>query len=102
MGRVRVVMSRILSAWDPDLSVIIGCVALALVYAFACDLTPNPFPFGKGNQAKKRGFSPSDSPSFKGRRWVLGLQSHELILFLLGDLVMLLALISPLDVLADE
>jgi cytochrome c oxidase assembly factor CtaG len=61
------VMSRILSAWDPDLSVIIGCVALAMVYAIAC------------------------RPDFSRAGW-----------FLLGDLVMLLALISPLDVLADD
>ena len=44
-------MSRILTAWDPDPSVIIGCVVLAVAYAIASrDLTPNPFPLGKGNQ----------------------------------------------------
>ena len=58
---------RILMAWDPDASVILGCAALAMLYAFAC----------------KRDFS-------------------RAAYFLLGDLVMLLALISPLDVLSDE
>ena len=65
---------RIATAWDLDPSVIVGCVALAIAYVIAC----------------RRFFS----PSLKGRGWGLGL-------FLLGDLVMLLALISPLDVLAD-
>ena len=60
-------MWRIATAWDLDASVIVGCVALAVVYAFAC----------------RRDFSRA--------RW-----------FLLGDLVMLLALISPIDVLADD
>ena len=60
-------MSRILSAWDPDLSVIIGCVVLAIVYVIAC------------------------RPDFSRAGW-----------FMVGDLVMLLALISPLDVLADD
>ncbi len=90
------ITSRIATAWDFDPSVIIGCLALAIVYALACNLTPNPFPLGKGYQAKNRTLLvPSDSPSLKGRGWGLGL-------FLLGDLVMLLALISPIDVLADD
>jgi len=59
--------SRILTAWEPDLSVIIGCVVLAVAYVYAC----------------RRDFS-------------------RATYFLLGDLVMLLALISPLDVLADD
>ena len=58
---------RIATAWDPDPSVIVGCVALAIVYAIAC------------------------RPSLAPAGW-----------FLLGDLVMLLALISPLDVLSDD
>jgi cytochrome c oxidase assembly factor CtaG len=58
---------KIASAWDPDPSVIVGCVALAILYGIAC----------------RRDFSRA--------AW-----------FLLGDLVMLLALISPLDVLSDE
>jgi len=66
-------MSRILMAWDPDASVIIGCVVLAVAYLLL----------------------PLFSPSRAGRGWGLGL-------FLLGDLIMLLALISPLDVLADD
>jgi len=66
-------MMRILTAWDPDLSVIIGCAMLALGYFFV----------------------PSDPRSPTGRGWGLGF-------FLLGDLIMLLALISPLDVLADD
>jgi len=91
-----VIASRITTAWDFDPSVIAGCLALAIAYALACDLTPNPFPLGKGNQKRKSGFSSSsDSPSLKGRGWGLGF-------FLLGDLMMLLALISPLDVLADD
>jgi len=61
------IASRIAAAWDPDPSVIIGCIALAIVYVIAC----------------RRDFSRA--------AW-----------FLLGDLVMLLALISPLDVLADD
>ncbi len=101
-------MSRILSAWDPDPSVIIGCVALAILYVIACrDLTPNPFPLGKGDQNRRSSFFSSDSlsgsPSLKGRGRGLGLRRvWGLGLFLLGDLVMLLALISPLDVLADD
>jgi cytochrome c oxidase assembly factor CtaG len=83
-------MSRILSAWDPDPSVIIGCVVLAIVYLY---LTPSPFPLGKGNRTRSSLIS--DSPSLKGR-------GRELGLFLLGDLVMLLALISPLDDLSDD
>ncbi len=68
MGGSRILIeSKIASAWDPDPSVIIGCVALAILYAIAC----------------RRDFSRT--------AW-----------FLLGDLVMLLALISPLDVLSDE
>jgi cytochrome c oxidase assembly factor CtaG len=62
-----VMTMRILMAWDPDISVIIGCAALALLYALAC----------------KRDFS-------------------RVAYFILGDLIMLLALISPLDVLADD
>jgi len=58
---------RILTTWDPDLSVIIGCAALAAAYAIA----------------GRRDFSRAGY-------------------FLLGDLIMLLALISPLDVLADD
>src|SRR5580704_5372162 len=61
------IASRLVTAWDPDLSVIIGCIALAVLYLIAC----------------RRDFSRA--------AW-----------FLLGDLVMLLALISPLDVLADD
>jgi len=61
------IASRIMTAWDPDPSVIIGCIALAIAYVIAC----------------RRDYS--------GAAW-----------FLLGDLVMLLALISPLDVLADD
>ena len=106
-------MSRILSAWDPDLSVIIGCVLLAVVYVIACrdltpnssrDLTPNPFPYGKGDRRAQKKINPVDNllplfpPSRTGRGRGLGL----LGLFLLGDVVMLLALISPLDVLADD
>jgi putative membrane protein len=111
-------MSRILTAWDPDLSVIIGCVALAVVYLIACrgltpsfsDLTPNPSPLGKGDkQRAQKKTNPVDNllplfpPSLKGRGRGLGLRwSWEITLFLLGDLVMLFALISPLDVLADD
>lgn len=90
--------SRIATAWDLDPSVIVGCLALAIVYVLVCrrtDLTPNPFPLGKRNQRGKSEFSSSDSPSLKGRGWGLGL-------FLLGDVVMLLALVSPVDVLADD
>ena len=104
---------RILTAWDPDLSVIIGCVVLAVAYVIACgrdltpkpfrNLTPSPFPLGKGNQQEETiPFSASGSPSLKGRGRGLGLRRRLLGLFLLGDLVMLLALISPLDVLADD
>jgi len=60
-------VSRIATAWDLDPSVIVGCLAFAVVYALAC----------------RRDFSRAG--------WIL-----------LGDLVMLLALISPLDVLADD
>jgi cytochrome c oxidase assembly factor CtaG len=112
-------MSRILLAWDPDLSVIIGCVALGIAYVIACrklspdssrDLTPNPFPLGKGDrQRAQKKLTPVDNllplfpPSLKGRGWGLGLRwGWAPSLFLLGDLVMLLALISPLDVLADD
>jgi cytochrome c oxidase assembly factor CtaG len=93
-----VIASRIATAWDFDPSVLVGCLVLAIAYVLTCrrrDLTPNPFPLGKGNQQKDRRVSLSGSPSLKGRGWGLGL-------FLLGDLVMLLALISPLDVLADD
>ena len=57
---------RILMAWDPDASVIIGCVALMVAYLIVC------------------------------RR-----DSSRVACVLLGDLIMLLALISPLDALAD-
>jgi putative membrane protein len=91
-----VMMSRIITAWDLDPSVIAGCAVFGILYVIVCgDLTPNPFPLWKGNQKQKREFSSSDSPSLKGRGRGLGL-------FLLGDLVMLLALISPIDVLADD
>ena len=59
--------SRIATAWDFDPSVIIGCLALAILYAIAC------------------------RSDFSRAGW-----------FLLDDIVMLLALISPLDVLADD
>jgi putative membrane protein len=68
MGSSRIVIaSRLATAWDLDPSVIVGCLALAVVYVLAC----------------RRDFSRAG--------W-----------FLLGDLAMLLALISPLDVLADD
>jgi putative membrane protein len=98
-------MWRILGAWDPDLSVIIGCVVLAVAYLISSrNLTPNPFPLGKANEKKAVTLSPlSDSPSLKGRGWGLGSGTGwGLGLFLLGDLILLLALISPLDVLADD
>ncbi|MBF6568316.1 MAG: cytochrome c oxidase assembly protein [Candidatus Binataceae bacterium] len=60
-------MAEILRAWDPDLSVLIGCAALLTAYGIAC----------------------RDDLSRAG--WFIG-----------GVLVMLLALISPLDPLADE
>src|ERR1700738_1000217 len=125
MGSGVVIASRIITAWDFDPSVLGGCVALAIAYLY---LTPNPFPssprrgrralsirwrgtkgtadnfVGKGNQKRKNIPAPSDSPSRSGRGRGLGLEGRgwELGLFLLGDLLMLLALISPLDVLADD
>jgi putative membrane protein len=88
MGSGRIVIGwRIATAWDFDPSVIVGCVVLAIVYVIACrDLSPDP----------------SNSPSLKGRGRGLGLWGWESGFFLLGDLVMLLALISPLDVLSDD
>jgi len=90
------IASRIATAWDLDPSVIVGCVTLAIAYVLACDLTPNLFPLGKGNSRRNGDSRPlSGTPPLKGRGRGLGL-------FLLGDFVMLLALISPLDVLADD
>jgi cytochrome c oxidase assembly factor CtaG len=88
MGSGRIVIGwRIATAWDFDPSVIVGCVVLAIVYVIACrDLSPDP----------------SNSPSLKGRGRGLGLWGWESGFFFLGDLVMLLALISPLDVLSDD
>jgi len=60
-------MAEILRAWDPDLSMLIGCAALLAAYWSAC----------------------RDDLSRAG--WFIG-----------GVLVMLLALISPLDPIADE
>src|ERR1700676_545870 len=60
-------MAEILRAWDPDLSVLIGCAALLAAYWSVC----------RGDLSRAG--------------WLVG-----------GDLVMLLALISPLDRLADE
>jgi cytochrome c oxidase assembly factor CtaG len=60
-------MAEILRAWDPDLSVLIGCAALLAAYWIAC----------RGDLSRAG--------------WFVG-----------GILVMLLALISPLDPLADE
>jgi cytochrome c oxidase assembly factor CtaG len=96
---------RIAIAWDLDPSVIVGCVVLAIVYLYAWrrNLTPKPFPLGEGNQQRQRRQDSSlFSPSLKGRVRELGLWDWRLGLFILGDLVMLLALISPLDVLADD
>jgi cytochrome c oxidase assembly factor CtaG len=61
------IASRIAAAWDFDPSVIVGCLALAILDVLVC----------------RRDFS-------------------RAVWFLFGELVMLLALISPLDVLADD
>jgi cytochrome c oxidase assembly factor CtaG len=60
-------MTRILSAWDPDLSVLIGCASLLLAY------------------------------------WATHRNDlHQAVWFVCGVGVMLLALVSPVDVIGDE
>lgn len=68
----------ILKGWEPHLSVIIGSVLLAAAYLFAV------------------------GPLRRRKGWAHEVDRRQVISFLLGLLILLLALISPLDRLADE